>query len=204
MHEAVLQLRPYTHPRMPIAIVTGRQPGVPRPHREAWPAMAGWRRRRSLRRIVGTDRRCGRVGQAAPRIDTTRRSRSTCMSLPTRKEAIEQVREGTARERFDFASPIGAQPIPDVDRNDWVDHFAALPHVCIGSPDDAVAFPHRDPGTHRCRRGTDLLQGMGRPTTARRDSFELIARYVMPHMQGSLVGLQAAETVATKTAPLVQ
>ena len=37
-----------------------------------------------------------------------------------------------------------------------------------------------------------------------RDSFEMIARYVMPHLQGSLVGLKAAEAVATRTAPLVQ
>ena len=201
MHEAVLQLRPFTYPRMPIAIVTGSNPeSLARIGRHGLRWLAGVDIDRFDASWEQIERAARTAGRQADRHDATI---AVHMHIaPTREEAIEQVREGTARERFDFASPIGAQPLPDMDRNDWVDHFAALPHVLIGSPDDAVGF--LTDIRNRTGAGGVLISSKewAGPHGAR-DSFELIARYVMPHMQGSLSGLQTAAAVATKTAPLV-
>ncbi|MGI9666746.1 MAG: LLM class flavin-dependent oxidoreductase [Acidimicrobiia bacterium] len=201
MHEGVLQLRPFTYPRMPIAIVTGSNPeSLARIGRHGLRWLAGTSADRFDASWEQIETAAASVGRSADRHDATL---AVHMHIaPTREEAIEQVRDGTARERFEFSSPIGAQPLPDMDRSDWVEHFAAMPNVCIGSPEDAVSFLSNIREVTGAGGVLISSKEWAGPQGAR-DSFELIARYVMPHMQGSLVGLKAAEAVATKTAPLV-
>ena len=118
----------------------------------------------------------------------------------TTEQAFANVRAGSATERFDFSSPVSGAPVPDVPRDEWVDHLARQPNVIIGSPEEAIAKV----AAIREATGTGGLLITAKEWTSREatlKSYELFARYVMPQFQGSLAGLQAAEAVAIEAVP---
>ena len=199
LREAVLQLRPYTHPHMTIALVTGSNPETL--HRIG---------RHGLRWLAGVapdgfeasweqiESAAATAGRHADRHDAS--ITVTMHVAETTGQAIEEVRDGATHERFEFSSPIGGHPLPDVPRDRWIDHLVEQPTVIVGSPQDAIA---------KVRALRDLTGAGGLLITAKewaspratRESWELFARFVMPEFQGSLVGLRASEAVAVSAVP---
>lgn len=194
LRDAVLQLRSYTHPHLPVALVTGTNPdslerigrygarwlvGTPPEYfEEAWEVVE--------RGAQAAGREADRHVAAIP---------ITVHLADTRQAALDAVREGAARERYEFSTPVTGAPLPPVPREMWIEHLAERPNVIIGTPDDAIA-------KIRALREASGVGGVlltakewaSREATWR--SYELFARYVMPAFQGSLVGLRAAEAAA--------
>jgi limonene 1,2-monooxygenase len=199
LREAVLQLRPYTRPHMPVAVVTDTNPQSL--------ALVGRHGTRWLTSL--TPDRFGdswwlveeaalEVGQTA---DRSKVSMAVNLHLAeSRERAVEEIRVGAARERFDFSSAVTGSPLPSVDRDDWAGHLASRPTDIVGTPEDAIEK------IEAIQRETGGIGGLiirskewaSREATWR--SFELFARHVMPRFRGSLAGLEAAEAVAGRVA----
>lgn len=199
MRDAVLQLRPYTYPHMTIAVVTGSNPQtLERIGRHGLRWLAGTSPdgfEASWQRIEDA---AAAAGRTADRHDAS--ITVTVHLAETRDQAFANIREGAATERFDFSSPVSGHPTPSVSRQEWVDHLAKQPNVIVGSPDDAI----EQITALRDKTGAGGLLMTAKEWTSREatlKSYELFARYVMPHFQGSLVGLAAAEAVAIKAVP---
>ncbi len=196
LRDAVLQLRPYTHPHMPLALVTGT-------NRDILERIG----RYGTRWFVGTspdnfdeawaviERGAQEVGRTAARSDAY--LPVTMHVADTRERALDDIREGAARERYDFSSPVTGSPLPGVPRERWAEHLAEKASSLIGTPEDALTKIR----ALRAKTGAGGLLITSKEWASREatlKSYELFARYVMPELRGSLKGLKTAEAVAKR------
>ncbi len=110
-----------------------------------------------------------------------------------RDEAIEQARVGACRfQREYFEDTIGLDPVIDGPADQIIDEQVKTGTWCVGTPDDLIAAVERlDEETG----GFGGLLIMATEWATREQvlhSYELVARYVMPRFQGSLVNLTAS------------
>lgn len=194
LRRAVLNLRPRTRPHPEIAVVAGASSDAL--HRIGRHG-ARWLVAAPLDRIDDAWREVEAGAREAGR--EANRDRSdlpvTVHLAPTRAQALDEVREGAARERFDFATAVNGAPPPEVDRDAWIDELARRPTVVIGTPDDAI----RALGDLRERTGVGgfLVTAKwwaGRDATLR--SFEMMARWVIPALRGTRAQLEGAADAA--------
>jgi limonene 1,2-monooxygenase len=195
LREAVLQIRPYTRPRMPVAIVTAKNPGTlqrvgrygtiwltalpPSDISEAWAHVE-------------------EGAEAAGRVSDRSQIRLNAIVhlADSRQEALDQVREGAAREQFEFAVPILGRRAPEIEPSQWIEAMAQAPTVIIGTPEDAIEQIRT---IEAASGGIGGLMFMSKEWATREQtlrSWELLARYVMPEFQGALDGVRAADAVA--------
>jgi limonene 1,2-monooxygenase len=117
----------------------------------------------------------------------------------TREEARRQVRHRAGRYRKEYSegttgsaqpSDLGVDEISDflADKGDW----------CIGTPDDLIAKIN-ELQEYSGGFGGLMVQAVDWADTADlHNSYELLARYVMPRFQGSLAGLEASRRDASQ------
>ncbi|HEX2036777.1 MAG TPA: LLM class flavin-dependent oxidoreductase [Chloroflexota bacterium] len=198
LRDAVLQLRPYTRPHFPIAVASTQSP--------AGMVLAGKHGFRVLQLgpAVGVRgavdlREQWRIGeQAAAEAGKTIRRDEWSLVIPihlaeTRQEAFESARYGSASELLDYFGHVLGRPCPvDGPREKIIEQMAASGTWIVGTPDDCIA------GINRYQ---ELTGGFGcvllwahewASRDATRRSYELLARYVMPHFQESLPGIRAS------------
>jgi limonene 1,2-monooxygenase len=122
----------------------------------------------------------------------------TCHLAESRKEAIEDVRLGGGRETLEYFGRTLGHQTPDVPADQVVDHMVKHNQWIIGTPDDCIAA---------IERLQDMSGGFGGFLVRVEDwvsrekrlrSYELLARYVMPRYQGSLVGIEASNQWASE------
>ena len=192
--EAVLQLRSYTYPHLPIAIVTDKNREslelVGR-HADYWLTSllpdqfeASWQIVEQAALEAGRDFERYQVSMAV-----------NLHLAETRQQALENVRVGSAVERYDFSSAVTGSPLPAVERDQWVGSLAQRPTDIIGTPDEAIQ-KIRAIQEQTGVGGLIIRSKEWASREATLKSYELFARYVMPEFQGSLAGLKAAEAVA--------
>ena len=197
LHDAVLQLRPYQRPHPPLGIPSLESPfGM---------ALAGRVGAAPLSLFFGasdlaaqwaiTEEAADRAGRTAARDDW--RIVVPVHLAETREQAIEEVRSGGGEWMFEYVQALTGRPAPVPGPKDLaVDQMIEAGSWVIGTPDDLLAFirglEERTGGF-----GTFLCWGheWAGPEATRR-SYELLARFVMPEMQGSLEGLRASGDVA--------
>ncbi len=200
LENARLQLRPYTHPHMPIAVTAVASPagmvaagkhgagvlsfGLPRASREFW----------------------GIAEQTAAEHGKTMDRANWRLVIPVhlaenRDEAFRQIKEkatrfymeyrtGTLGIPLDFDGPVDRLLEAQVEKHSW----------CIGTPDDLIEFINvlqEQSGGF----GGFMVQPVDWASREEvRRSHELIARYVMPQFQGSLAGLIATQAATASVA----
>ncbi len=196
MHDAMLQMRPYQKPHIPVAVASVRSP--------SGPALAGKYGASVLSMSVPRETE-GRADMtylwdvaeesAAEHGQMVNRDEWRLV-LPvhiaeTRDEAIRDIRMGagqfnreyleeTLGRPFDFKGPTEKFIDYLIDSGEWI----------VGSPDDCIETIHRL--IERSGGFGGFLIGFTQDLAPREKvlrSYELIARYVMPHFQGSLTGL---------------
>ena len=194
LRNAVLNLRPRTRPHPEIAVVAGRS-------REALRRIG----RHGARWLVGApvadldaawdevEAGAHEAGRSATRDQAD--LPVTIHLAPTRQQALDEVREAAARERFDFASAVNGRPVPTEPRDAWVDRLAQEDTVVIGTPEEAASklAALRD----RTGVGGFLVTAKwwaGREATLR--SYDLLARRVMPALRGTRTDLETAAAAA--------
>lgn len=197
LHDAVLQLRPYQRPHPPLGIPSLESPfGM---------ALAGRVGAAPLSLFFGaadlaaqwaiTEQAARDAGRTASRDDW--RVVVPVHLAETRAQAVEEVRTGGGEWMFEYVQALTGRPAPvPGPKGQAVDQMIEAGSWVIGTPDDLVEFirglEERTGGF-----GTFLCWGheWAGPDATRR-SYELLARFVMPEMQGALDGLRASGDIA--------
>jgi limonene 1,2-monooxygenase len=202
LNEAVLQLRPYQRPSIPVAVASVQSPAgviVAGKYGAAVLSLSIPRdtvRQTSLRELwaIGEET-AEKHGKTLRREDW-----SLVVSVhlaESRKEAFDNVRLGSGRELTEYFGATLGHPVPNVPVDQIVDHMVERQQWIIGTPDDCIAS---------IKRLQEMSGGFGGFLVRVEDwatrekmlhSYELLARYVMPHFQGSLVGIQASNQWAS-------
>lgn len=202
LRDAVLQLRPYSRPHPPVFFTSMESPaGMQLAGRHGGGVL-------SLAVAKGPDgpldlRRQWRIAESAAAEHGTSVSRENWrLAIPiyvaeSRQRALDEVRSGSADYLLDYAEAITGRPRPvPGPRERIVEQMVESGSWIVGSPDDAIA------GIERLVENSGGFGGIliwGNEWTTRENtlrSYELIARYVMPHFQDSLSGIRASEQVA--------
>jgi len=203
LRNARLQLRPYTRPHMPIACAAVQSPSgmqaagefgtgvltmsVPRGQTAA--ALAGfW--------DVATES-AERNGNVMDRSEW--RLVLHVHLADSREDAVKQIQQRAGRYRLEYSEGTTGSAQPSGLRIDEVAaHFAGSGDWCIGTPDDLIAKIEELQG-HTGGFGGLMVQAVDWADTEHlHRSYELLARYVMPHFQDSTVGLEASREDASK------
>ena len=199
LQEAMLQLRPYTKPHMPIAVASVQSPsGV---------ALAGKYGASVLTITVPRDPGAPEsdlsalwaiAEESAAEHGQTMDRNEWRLVLPvhlaeTREEAIEQARIGGGfYQREYFEHTMGRAAIVDGPPESIIDTMVERGSWIVGTPDDCVEsikrLQERSGGF-----GGFMVQAIDwAPREKILHSFELLARYVMPHFQGSTLSTAAS------------
>ena len=197
LNEAMLQIRPFQRPYMPIAVASVQSP--------AGVALAGKYGASVLTITVPRDPSSGQSnlkflwdvaeesaaehGQTVDRFDWR-------LTIPVhlaedRDQAFEEARLGAGRFLREYTEGTnGRKAAFDGPLEQVIDHMAANGSWIIGTPDDCIEgikkLEDQSGGF-----GGFLVQAIDwAPRDRILNSFELLARYVMPQFQGSLVGIE--------------
>ncbi len=199
LHDAVLQVRPYQKPHMPIAVASVRSP--------AGPALAGKHGAAVLSMSVPreTEARADMnylwsvaEDSAAEHRQTVRRDEWRLV-LPvhlaeTRAEAINDLRLGAGQFNREYLGETLGRPLEfDGPVEKVLEYLVETGEWIVGTPDDCIETIKRL--DERSGGFGGFLVGFTQDLAPRDKvlrSYELMARYVMPHFQGSLAGLHVS------------
>ncbi len=206
VHEAQLQLRPYTKPHMPIAVAAVQSPAGMVAAAKHGAAVLSF----SVPRGGGDTKEFWRIAEdtAAEHGRTMDRSEWR-ITLPvflaeSRKEALKQARLAAGLQQREYTEgTLGYPAAVEGPADRIVDEMVDRGLWCVGTPDDLIGCLERFDDLTGGYGG--LLVFMGEWGTREQvlHSYELIARYVMPRFQGSLVGLEKSQAkVAAKSKDL--
>ena len=198
LNEAMLQLRPYTKPYMPIAVASVQSPSgvalagkygasvltitVPRD-----PSATGGTNLKFLWDVA--EESAAEHNQTVDRFDW--RLTVPVHLAESREKAFEEARLGAGRFLREYTEGTnGRKAAFDGPLEEVIDHMAETNSWIIGTPDDCIEgilkLEEQSGGF-----GGFLVQAIDwAPRDRILNSFELLARYVMPRFQGSLVGLE--------------
>jgi limonene 1,2-monooxygenase len=198
LNEAALNLRPYTLPHFPIVAAAAQSP--------SGMVLAGKYGLGVLSVSVIRDKGVAPdlkkfwsiAEETAAEHGNTMNREDWRMSIhvflaDSKKEAMEQARVGAGRYQRDyFENTIGLDPVIDGPADKIIDAMVEKGAWCVGTPDDLIAsineLDEKSGGF-----GGVLIQATEWGTREQvLHSYELIARYVMPHFQGSLVNPTAS------------
>jgi limonene 1,2-monooxygenase len=206
LREALLQLRPYQRPYMPVAVASVQSPAgvvlagkygaavltitVPRdpsPHSES-----------DLRHLWAiAEESAAEHGQEVRREDWR-------LVLPvhlaeSRQEARAEARLGAGRYLREYSEGTnGRRPLFDGPLDQVIDFMADAGYWIVGTPDDCIAGIKRL-DEHSGGYGGFLVQTVDwAPRDKMLRSYELLARYVMPQFQGSVLSTAASNRWASE------
>ena len=202
LNEAVLQIRPYQQPHLPIAVASSESPsGVSLAGKHGAAVLSLSVPRETVRKTNLQELWSIAEETAAEHNKVMRREDwgivMGCHLAETREQAFSDIREGAARVVTEYFSETLGNPAPDVPRDQIVDYMVEHNQWIVGTPDDCIA------GIERLQEisggfGLFMIQAEDwapRETLLR--SYELLARYVMPHFQGSLSGINTSNRWVT-------
>ena len=123
----------------------------------------------------------------------------------TREEALAQVRTRSGAFWRDYFEGTMGFPRPfESSKDEIVDGMNERHIWCVGTPDDLIAAIHRLDENSGGFGGLLVTTVDWATREQVRHSYELLARYVKPVFQGSLVSLQASQAEAERQALAVQ
>ncbi len=194
LHEAVLQIRPYSRPHMPFAVASTNPANIEVMGRLGGTVLSGPVPERVPEILEHLQRGARDAGVTASRSQIVL---SYAMHLAEdRDEAIEAFRQGAITEQYDFNVTVNGRPRPDGHPDDWYKGF--VEKNLIGTPADAV---------EKIREMEESSGGFGGILFTSRDwagqeaskrSWELFARQVAPQFQGHVTQQATAATVAAR------
>jgi limonene 1,2-monooxygenase len=205
LNEAMLQLRPFQKPHMPIAVASIQTPsGV---------ALAGKHGAAVLTITVPRDPSAGMAdlkglwkiaeesaaehGKQMDRFDW--RLTVPVHLAETRQEALDEARLGAGRFLREYTEGTnGRKPMFDGPLEKVIDYMSDIGAWIIGTPDDCIAAI-RKLEEQSGGFGGFLVQAVDwAPRDKLLKSFELLARYVMPQFQGSVIGTESSQRWAAE------
>jgi limonene 1,2-monooxygenase len=209
LHEAVLQLRPYQEPSIPIAVASVQSPAGVRLAGKYGASVLSLSIPRETVRQTSLQELWAIGEETAEKHGKTLRREDWSLVVPvhlaeSRKDAVEDVRFASGCELTDYFGNTLGNPVPDVPTAQIVDHMVEHNQWIVGTPEDCIA------GIERLQESSGGFGGfMVRVQNwATREktlhSYELLARYVMPRFQSSLAGIQASNQWASERKDALQ
>lgn len=206
LREAMLQLRPYTKPHMHVSVASVQSP--------AGVALAGKHGTSVLTITVPRDPSPGNesdlqklwsVAEASAEAHGKEVKREEWrLVLPvhlaeTRKEARDQARIGAGRYLREYSEGTnGRKPIFDGPLDKVIDFMADAGYWIVGTPDDCVASIERLAEQSGGFGGFMVQTIDWAPRDKMLQSYELLARYVMPQFQGTAASTAASNRWAAE------
>jgi limonene 1,2-monooxygenase len=198
LRDASAHLRPYTQPHFPVVVAAAQSPvGMQLAGKYGAGVLSV-----SVIRDRGTapdlhkfwqiaEETAAEYGQSVHREDW--RMAVAVFLADSRKEAMAQARVGAGRyQREYFEETLGLPAVIDGPPDKIIDAMVEGGAWCVGTPDDLIAHIKRLDEQSGGFGGL-LIQATEWGTREQvLHSYELIARYVKPHFQGSLANLQAS------------
>lgn len=200
LRNARLQLRPYTSPHPLIAAAAVQSPAGMRlagKHGAAVLTLAlprGEKRESALQEYWGiAEESAAQHGKTMDRSEW--RIVIHCHLAETREEAIAQTRVKAGQyQRGYFTETLSHDdPAPDLSQDEIAAELVQRGSWCVGSPDDLIAFIEKLQERSGGFGGLMIQAVEWADQAAVRKSYELLARYVMPRFQGSLINLEASQ-----------
>ena len=199
LKEALLHLRPYTQPHFPIAVAAAQSPsGMVAAGKHGLGVLSV-----SVIRGGSVSSNLGDFWKIAE--ETAEKHKQTVNRnewrivlhvhlADNKKDSIEQVRERSAEYQFDYFHQTMGMPFDyEGPKEKIVDYMTQNGAWCVGTPDDLIAKIH-ELNEQSGGFGGFMIQATEWGTREQvLHSYELIARYVMPHFQGSLTNLQTSQ-----------
>ena len=203
LHDATLQLRPYQDPHLTVAVASVQSPaGVLLAGKHGTAVISLSVPRDLIRRTTLKDQWAIAEESAAEHGKTVNRNEWRlsvgCHLAETRKEAFEDIRVGSGRVVTEYFGNTLGHEVPDVPKDQIVDFMAENNQWIVGTPDDCIA------GIERLLEASGGFGGLlirvedWAPRDKILRSYELLARYVMPRFQGSLVGIESSNNWAAQ------
>ena len=209
MNEAVLQLRPYQDPIVPVAVASVESPAgvtLAGKHGASILSLSVPRdtiRKTSLAELWSiAEETAAEHGKEMHREDW-----GVVMGMhlaDSKEQAFKDIREGSGNIVTEYFGETLGNPVPDVPRDQIVDYMVDHNQWIVGTPDDCIA------GIERLQ---ELTGGFGKfmirvedwaPRDKIHRSYELLARYVMPHFQGSVKGIEISRDWASERREALQ
>jgi limonene 1,2-monooxygenase len=209
LHDALLQLRPYQQPHLPVAVASVQSPaGVQVAGKYGAAVISLSVPRDMIRQTTLKDQWAIAEEAAAEHGQTVRREdwrlSVGCHLAESRKEAFEDIRVGSGRVVTEYFGNTLGHEVPDVPANQIVDFMVERNQWIVGTPDDCIA------GINRLLEASGGFGGLlirvedWAPRDKIHRSYELLARYVMPQFQGSLVGIETSNRWASQVKDTLQ
>jgi limonene 1,2-monooxygenase len=196
LRDATLHLRPYTRPHFPIAVASAQSPSGMALAGKHGTAVLSFSAYVGVRGAVDLEAQWRIAEQSAAESGKTVRRDQWRLVVPvhlaeSRQEAFDDVALGGSRYQVEYQEAVLGRPRPVdgppeaisekmIDSGSWV----------VGTPDDCIAALER---FDELSGGYGGLLVMAHEWASREKtlkSYELLARYVMPRFQGSLVSLE--------------
>ena len=196
LNDAVLQLRPYTQPHPPVAVASMESPAGPTAAGKHGAAILSLAASGGIRGPVDLKHQWAIAEAEAAKHGKTMSREEWRLVVPvhlaeTREEALNDVKKGAGRQAFDYmGAALGRKPLDGVEREDLAEKLVEMGRWVIGTPDDLVAALHRFDENTGGFGGLLISANEWATREKTMKSYELLARYVMPKFQGSLVGIQ--------------
>lgn len=201
LNDGLLQIRPYQQPSIPIVVASVQSPAGVTTAGKYGAGVISLSTPRGLVRETSLAELWGIAEGTAAEYGNEMRREDWRLSIPvhladSREEAMEDVRAGhlrVTRQYFDGTLGHTSPQVPDAQLLETVMENHG---VIVGTPDDAIEAIDR---LHEITGGFGGLLVRVEDWTSREKllrSYELLARYVMPHYQGSVLGVQRSNAWA--------
>lgn len=173
---AVLQLRPYTTPHMPLAVASSHPSNVEAMGRVGGRVLMGGMPDR-VEHVFESLQRGGRdTGQEVSRNQI---SLSYMLHVaPTTEQAVDSFRAGAIREFYEFQVGVNGRPEPDGTPEEWYENYVS--RELIGSPDDVGEKIQRIVDESGGFGGMIFMTREWAGVGANRESWRLFAEEVAP------------------------
>jgi limonene 1,2-monooxygenase len=209
MNDAVLQLRPYQNPIVPVAVASVESPaGVTLAGKHGASVLSLSVPRDTIRKTSLAELWSIAEETAAEHgKEMHREDWGIVMGMhlaESKEQAFKDIRQGSGNIVTEYFGETLGNPVPDVPRDQIVDYMVDHNQWIVGTPDDCIA------GIERLQA---ISGGFGKfmirvedwaPRDKIHRSYELLARYVMPHFQGSVQGIEISRDWASERREALQ
>lgn len=176
LHDAHLQLRPYTEPHMPFAVASTHPPNVEFMGRTGGKVLMGPLPDRVSDVLEHLERGAAETGTTASR-DQVELSYMLHVA-ETRDQAIQEFKDGAITERYEFVSGVNGRPEPDQSPEEWYAGYVEA--NLIGSPADVIEKIDRIEQVSGGVGGLIFMTREWAGVEANRESWRLFAEEVAP------------------------
>jgi limonene 1,2-monooxygenase len=197
LRDAVLQVRPYTKPYMPIAVASMQSPSGPVLAGKYGAGLLSIGVFFGYRGPVDLKAQWQIAEDAAAEHSRTVSRDEWRLVLPihlaeTRQEALAQIHDRATAWLTNYQRDVLGRPLPeDVPEERVVETLAERGSWLVGTPDDCVAAIDRLDELSGGFGGLLVMVQDWATREQQRRSYELLARYVMPRYTGALSGVEA-------------